>query len=159
MCILSRAWHVRMACARACTQVLREMAYAEAGGATRTRRMHLETLMPRDTYGGDAVLHGVVRSRTTLLAETDVKCLFMSRADFSPSHLTEEALRILKLNAKLYRPNDELLLQRHYQEIEWERAKRHYVKQVIKESSQQRNMKALMSRNPSLMRRSGEQSR
>ena len=90
--------------------------------------------MPRDTYGGDAILHGTLRSTTSLLAETDVSVLFMPRADFSPGHLTEEAMRMLKLDSKLYRPNDELLLQRHYQELEWDRAKRHYVRLVIEES-------------------------
>ena len=156
MCILSRAWRVRMACTRACTQVLREMAYAEAGGATRTRRMHLETLMPRDTYGGDAILHGVLRSQTSLVAETDVMILFMPRHEFSPAHLTEEALRMLKLNAKLYRPNDDMLLQRHYQEYEWDRAKRHYVHSLLKESREKRKVKALQSRNPATMRRSSD---
>ena len=140
-----------------CT-VLREIRYVEHG-AERMRRMHLETLMPRDTYGGDAVLHGAVRSRTTLLAETDCRMLFMPRADFSPSHLTEEALRILKLNSKLYRPNDELLLQRHFQEREWERAKHHFVRQVLKDAEAKRNVKALNSRNPATMRRSSEASR
>ena len=110
--------------------------------------------MPRDTYGGDAVLHGVLRSQTSLVAETDVSLLFMPRADFSPAHLTEEALRMLKLNAKLYRPNDEMLTQRHFQELEWDRAKRHYVKEVLRESRDKRKVKAMMSRNPATMRRS-----
>jgi len=136
-----------------CT-VSRTMTYLENGRRLK-RSMHLETLMPRDTFGGDAVLHGLMRSRTTLVAETDVRVLFMPRADFSPSHLTEEALRMLKLNAKLYRPNDELLLQRHYQEIEWDRAKQHYVKGVIKHARERKILDALMSRNPSTMKRSG----
>ena len=123
------------------------------GGRRRSRSMHLETLMPRDTYGGDAVLHGLLRSRTTLIAETDSSILFMPRMDFSPSHLTEEALRMLKLNAKLYRPDDELLLQRHYHELEWDRAKRHYVHEVLREASDKRKVKALQSRNPATMRR------
>ena len=113
--------------------------------------------MPRDTYGGDAVLHGVLRSQTSLVAETDVSLLFMPRADFSPSHLTDDALRMLKLNAKLYRPNDEMLVQRHFQELEWDRAKRHYVKEVIKESRDKRKVKALMSRNPAIMQRSSSE--
>ena len=125
------------------------------GGRRRTRSMHLETLMPRDTYGGDAVLHGVLRSQTSLIAETDVSLLFMPRSDFSPAHLTEEALRMLKLNAKLYRPNDEMLLQRHYQELEWNAAKRHYVRELLSEASDKRKVKALQSRNPATMRRSG----
>jgi len=136
-----------------CT-VSRTMTYLENGRRLK-RSMHLETLMPRDTFGGDAVLHGLMRSRTTLLAETDVSLFFMPRADFSPSHLTEEALRMLKLNAKLYRPNDELLLQRHYQEMEWARAKQHYVKGVIKQAREKKTLDALMSRNPSTMKRSG----
>jgi CRP-like cAMP-binding protein len=90
-------------------------------GRTRTRKMHLETLMPRDTYGGDAILHGtlprltqcrslsravvhsshwrvctvcgagMLRSQTSLVAETDATVLFMPRQEFSPAHLTEEA--------------------------------------------------------------------
>ena len=132
--------------------VLREMQYVE-GGRQRTRRMHLETLMPRDTYGGDAMVHGLLRSRTTLMAETDVTVLFMSRTDFAPSLLTEDALRMLKLNAKLYRPDDELLLQRHYHELEWDRAKRHFVKEVLSEARDKRKLKALLSGNPSTMKR------
>ena len=66
-----------------------------------------------------------------------------------------QALRMLKLNAKLYRPNDELLLQRHYQEMEWARAKQHYVKGVIKQAREKKTLDALMSRNPSTMKRSG----
>ena len=93
-------------------------------------------------------------SETSLVAETDTKLLFMPRADFSPAHLTEDAMRMLKLNAKLYRPDDELLLTRHYQEQEWEHAKKHYVKSVLKESIDKRTSKALLSRNPALMRRS-----
>ena len=100
--------------------------------------------MPRDTYGGDALLHGAQRSATGLVAETDASVLFMSRSDFSAAHLTEEAMRMLKLNSKLYRPNDELLRQRHYQELEWDRAKRHYVRQVIKESREKRRAKGGM---------------
>ena len=118
------------------------------------RKMHLETLMPRDTYGGDAILHGLLRSQTSLVAETDATVLFMPRTDFSPAHLTEEALRMLKLNAKLYRPNDELLLQRHYQELEWDKAKRLYVKEVIKEAKQKYQLKVMLARNPATMRRS-----
>ena len=125
-------------------------------GKTRHRKMHLETLMPRDTYGGDAILHGVLRSQTSLVAETDVMILFMPRHEFSPAHLTEEALRMLKLNAKLYRPNDELLLQRHYQELEWDRAKRAFVHEVIRESRDKARVRASLSRNPNTMRRSGE---
>lgn len=70
-------------------------------------------------------------------------------------HVHVQALRMLKLNAKLYRPNDELLLQRHYQEIEWDRAKQHYVKGVIKHARERKILDALMSRNPSTMKRSG----
>jgi len=132
--------------------VVREMEFLEHG-RRRTRRMHLETLMPRDTYGGDAVLHGLLRSRTTLIAETDSSILFMPRMDFSPSHLTEEALRMLKLNAKLYRPDDELLLQRHYHELEWDRAKRHFIKDVLKEGRDRRALKNMLSRNPATMKR------
>ena len=135
-----------------CT-VQHELNVDEGRGPPRMRRMHLETLMPRDTYGGDAILHGVLRSQTSLVAETDCKVLFMPRHDFSPAHLTEEALRMLKLNAKLYRPNDELLLQRHFQELEWERAKRSFVKEVLKESEDKRQVKILLSRNPATMRR------
>lgn len=65
-------------------------------------------------------------------------------------------MRILKLNSKLYRPNDELLQQRHYQEVEWERAKRHYLKEVLAEARDQRKMTAMLSRNPATMRRSCE---
>ena len=137
-----------------CT-VTRSLAISE-GGRTRHRRMHLETLMPRDTYGGDAILHGVLRSQTSLVAETDVMVLFMPRHEFSPAHLTEEALRMLKLNAKLYRPNDELLLQRHYQELEWDRAKKTYVKEVIREAMDNRTVKVMNSGNPVTMRRSNE---
>jgi CRP-like cAMP-binding protein len=126
-------------------------------GRQRSRRMHLETLMPRDTYGGDAVLHSVLRSQTSLVAETDVSTLFMPRGDFSPSHFSEDALRMLKVNAKLYRPNDELLMQRHYQEVEWGRAKRHYVKEVLNEARDKRKVKALLSNNPHTMRRTSEQ--
>ena len=102
------------------------------------------------------VLHGVLRSQTSLVAETDAMILFMPRHDFTPAHLTEEALRMLKLNAKLYRPNDELLLQRHFQELEWERAKRTFVREVLRESKDQRQMQVLQSRNPATMRRSVE---
>ena len=59
-----------------------------------------------------------------------------------------------ELNAKLYRPDDELLLTRHHQEQEWEHAKKHYVRSVLKESIDKRTSKALLSRNPALMRRS-----
>ena len=137
-----------------CT-VQRQMEFVEQG-KTKSRRMHLETLMPRDAYGGDAVLHGLMRSRTSLVAETDVSMLFMPRTDFSPSHLTEDALRMLKLNSKLYRPNDELLLQRHYHELEWGRAKRQFVKQVMAEALDRKAIKNMLSGNPSTMRRSSE---
>jgi len=125
-------------------------------GRTRTRKMHLETLMPRDTYGGDAILHGMLRSQTSLVAETDATVLFMPRQEFSPAHLTEEALRMLKLNSKLYRPNDELLMQRHFQELEWDRAKRTFVKEVLREARDKERVKVMLTRNPHQMRRSGE---
>ena len=130
------------------------MRYRGGGDTWQVRKMHLETLMPRDTYGGDAILHGVLRSQTSLVAETDALVLFMPRHEFSPAHLTEEALRMLKLNSKLYRPNDELLLQRHYQELEWDKAKRLYVKEVIKEAKQKYQLKVMLARNPATMRRS-----
>ena len=63
---------------------------------------------------------------------------------------------MIKLNAKLFRPNDELLLQRHYQELEWQQAKRHFVREVLSEAKDRRTMKALLSRNPATMRRSSE---
>ena len=138
-----------------CT-VQRELTVEDGNGRSRVRLMHLETLMPRDTYGGDAVLHGVLRSPTSLVAETDAQVLFMPRHDFTPAHLTEEALRMLKLNAKLYRPNDELLLQRHFQELEWDRAKRTFVREVLRESKDKRQVAILQSRNPATMRRSVE---
>ena len=136
-----------------CT-VQREIAIAEGGGTVRRRQMHLETLLPRDTYGGDAILRGVLKAQTSLVAETDATILFMPRHEFSPAHLTEEALRMLKLNSKLYRPNDELLLQRHYQEREWDRAKRTYVKELIRESRDKRYAKLMHARNPATMPRS-----
>ena len=102
--------------------------------------------------GGAGFIGGAVVRR--LLRETDATVLFMPRTDFSPAHLTEEALRMLKLNAKLYRPNDELLLQRHYQELEWDKAKRLYVKEVIKEAKQKYQLKVMLARNPATMRRS-----
>ena len=137
-----------------CT-VQREIEVAD-GGRRRIKPMRLETLMPRDTYGGDAVLHGASRSQTSLVAETDCKLLFMPRADFSPAHLTEEAMRMLKLNAKLYRPDDDMLLRRHFEEQEWEHAKKHYVRQVMRDAHEQRKGAALLSRNPAMMRRSSE---
>ena len=73
-----------------CT-VQRELSVDE-NGRPRVRRMHLETLMPRDTYGGDAILHGVLRSQTSLVAETDAQILFMPRqVRPSPMSLTADA--------------------------------------------------------------------
>lgn len=60
---------------------------------------------------------------------------------------------MLKLNAKLYRPNDELLLQRHFMELEWGRAKRSFVREVLKESADKRELKVRLSGNPATMRR------
>lgn len=119
-----------------CT-VERELSIVE-GGRRRTRKMHLETLMPRDTFGGDALLHGSLRNHASLLADQEVAMLFLPRADFSSSQLTEDAIRMIKLNAKLYRPNDEVLRQRHYNQLEWDRAKHHFVNGVLAESKARR---------------------
>ena len=104
------------------------------GGRRRTRTMHLETLMPRDTFGGDALLQGALRNYASLVAEQEVLMLFLQRVDFNPSQLSEDALRMLKLNAKLYRPDDEALRQRYYNQLEWDRAKHHYCEEVLAES-------------------------
>ena len=40
---------------------------------------------------------------------------------------------------------------------EWDRAKRHYVKEVLRESRDKRKVKALMSRNPAIMQRSSSE--
>ena len=88
----------------------RELYLSEAdaqGRQGKLKKMHLETLMPRDTFGGDALLHGSLRNYASLVADQEVSILFLQRGDFSPSQLTEDALRMLKLNSKLYRPNDE----------------------------------------------------
>jgi hypothetical protein len=63
---------------------------------------------------------------------------------------------MLKLNSKLYRPNDELLMQRHFQELEWDRAKRTFVKEVLREARDKERVKVMLTRNPHQMRRSGE---
>ena len=90
----------------------RSGAPTRAASPPRTRSMHLETLMPRDTYGGDAVLHGAMRSHTSLVAETDVTLLFMSRQDFSPWHLTEEVGRPPPPTAAHRRPPPPIALRR-----------------------------------------------
>ena len=75
---------------------------------------------------------------TSLRAETPASCLFLSRSDFTPQLLHDDTLRELRMMAKRH-PTDDELRSRHYQDHEWERAKRAYVDEVVSEVRRARN--------------------
>ena len=45
--------------------------------------------------------------------------------------LTGDAVRMIKRNAKLYRPSDATLAEQHFQVLDWDRAKKSYLKEVL----------------------------
>ena len=61
-----------------------------------------------------------------------VPLVFLSRSDFSPQLLHEDTVRELSMMAKRHSTDDELR-SRHYQDLEWGRAKRAYVDKVVRE--------------------------
>ena len=65
------------------------------------------------------------------------RCLFLARADFTPRLLPEETLRELRLGSRRHAADDGLRAQ-YYQDLEWQRAKRVYVKQVLSEARDRR---------------------
>jgi len=121
----------------------------------RERQMRLDTLLPRDTFGGDSVLQGALRNHASVVAETDVTMLHVPRSEFGPNLLSDEALRILQLNTKLYRPSDEMLRKRYENEHSWRIAKQHYIREVIQESKDQKIINNRLSRNPNLLPATG----
>ena len=115
--------------------------------------MRLDTLLPRDTFGGDSILQGALRNYAAVTAETDVVMLHIPRAEFSATLLSDDALRILQLNTKLYRPTDSVLRTRYDQETSWRQAKHRYLREVLAEAHDRRVNLNRMSGNPNLLPR------
>ena len=104
----------------------------------RQRSMRVDSLLPRDTFGGDAILQGALRNYASVTAETDVAMLHLPRHEFSASLLSDEALRLLQLNMKLTKPDDDMLRARYEREAEWRSFKQRYIKAVVSESRDRR---------------------
>lgn len=105
-----------------------------------------------------AVLHGGhIALLARLCSHANVTTPVCSHTS-SPAHalLIAPAVHACPLPIAASRRNDELLLQRHFQELEWDRAKRTFVREVLRESKDKRQIAVLQSRNPATMRRSVE---
>ena len=89
-------------------------------------------LVRRDVCGELALLQPKRQIGVTLRVVSKASCLFLARADFSPQLLPDETLREMRLLSKLY-SGDDMLRARHFQDQEWEKAKKVYVREVIRE--------------------------
>ncbi|KAL1499267.1 hypothetical protein AB1Y20_011477 [Prymnesium parvum] len=122
-----------------------------AAPGEREREIRLDTMLPRDTFGGDSVLQGTLRNHASVVAETDVVVLHVPRSEFGANLLSDEALRALQLNNKLSRPSDEVLRNRHETEQAWRRAKQRYIREVLHEAKETKLVKHRLTRNPNML--------
>ena len=102
------------------------------------RDLRVRELTRRDVVGELALLAPERKLGTSLRAETPASCLFLSHSDFAPQLLHDHTMRELRMMAK-WHPTDDELRSRHYQDLEWGRAKRAYVDEVVSEVRRARN--------------------
>ena len=103
-----------------------------ADGSRTTRTVTISELVRRDVCGELALLQPKRQIGVTIRVVSKASCLFLARADFSPQLLPDETLREMRLLSKLY-SGDDMLRARHFQDQEWEKAKKVYVREVIRE--------------------------
>jgi len=104
----------------------------QQGDRWEERDLRVRELTRRDVVGELALLAPERKLGTSLRAETPASCLFLSRSDFAPQLLHDHTMRELRMMAKRH-PTDDELRSRHYQDLEWGRAKRAYVDEVVSE--------------------------
>ena len=104
----------------------------EQGDRREERDLRVRELTRRDVVGELALITPRQKLGTSLRVETQVTCLFLSRSDFSPQLLHDDTMRELRMMAKRH-PTDDDLRSRHYQDLEWGKAKRAYVDKVVRE--------------------------
>lgn len=110
----------------------------QQGDRWEERDLRVRELTRRDVVGELALLAPERKLGTSLRAETPASCLFLSRSDFAPQLLHDHTMRELRMMAKRH-PTDDELRSRHYQDLEWGRAKRAYVDEVVSEVRRARN--------------------
>ena len=103
-----------------------------ADGSRTTRTVTISELVRRDVCGELALLQPKRQVGATIRVVSKASCLFLARADFSPQLLPDETLREMRLLSKLY-SGDDMLRARYFQDQEWEKAKKVYVREVIRE--------------------------